>query len=433
MSTLAAHRATRRLGWLAGTVILMAGMVGCGSSEPSTVGEGGGTSDAASQSGPSGQDTSSGGPIKIYAVGPFTGDRAAQSLPVLHGGEVAVEVLNEEGGIAGRSVELVVKDSRGDNSAAVAAAQEAAATEGVYALVLGGGSPEASALEPILKDEGWPVFSVGTSPATNQESFPNFFRMNTLATDSVIPAVRSAKEQGAAGIGLLVLNNDYGNGIATSFEAAAAAEGIEIVDTVAVAPTATNLAPEVAKLKDQGVEYVATALTPPQTLAAAEAGAAIGYEPTWQFNGADLAFPATRNLLGEHAEGVEIRYVSFPLDPGLQTNPEMSLDDIDMSDEAKRFWSVWSEDFGGLTEINGNEVAAMPAFDWWSYDAVMMVAAAIEEQGATPDEVVDAIESIGSFELVASYPDIGETHEFHSSDDLVTATLQGDGTIDYGS
>jgi ABC-type branched-subunit amino acid transport system substrate-binding protein len=75
----------------------------------------------------------------------------------------------------------------------------------------------------------------------------------------------------------------------------------------------------------------------------------------------------------------------------------------------------------------------MPAYDWWSYDAVTMIAQAIEEHCAAPDEVVNAIEAIGSFELVGIYSDLGATHEFHSPDSLTVATLQADGTIDYGS
>lgn len=369
-------------------------------------------------------------PVRLYVLGAFSGPAAAQNVPVLRGAKIATKVLNDRGGIHGRKVELVVKDDRGELASMVNSARKAANDHDGYGIFVGNGSPGASAVQPIFARSKQAVFSVATSPAVSTKDWPGFFRMNTLATDDVRRSVQYGKQKGSKGVGILWVSNDYGSGMAKATEAAAKSVGVPIKASVSVSPESTNLAPEIGKLKDAGVDYVVGALVPAQTLAAAKAAKAINYPLTMQFNGADMAFPAIREVLGADGAGVLFRYMKFPLDPSLQTKPDMPVDQTKMSDEAKVFWPAWSAAFGGKANIAGHQVGQLPPFDWWSYDGAMMVAKAIEAGASSPEDVVAGIDKIKTFDLVASY-DFNADHLFHPPADLRLARIEADGTVSY--
>jgi ABC-type branched-subunit amino acid transport system substrate-binding protein len=368
--------------------------------------------------------------LRIYAIGAFTGPAAAQNVPLRDGAHVAVTVLNERGGVDGKRLELVVKDDRGDLAATVAAAREAAGDSSAYGIVLGGGSPAVDAVRAFLANQGRPVFSSSTNPAFSKDDFPSFYRLNTKTTESAESTLEYAQQRGQTKLGLITVNNDYGEGVRKGYGDLAPRYGVEVVAEVTVPPTANVLTPEIDRLRSSGAQLVVGALNPAQTLAAAQAADTAAWEADFWFNGADMTFPAVRQLLGEHADGLFVRYVRYPFDPRLQTDPELPADQLQMSAEATAFWKAWWAEFGGYTTINGNEVANLPSFEWWSYDAVLMIAEAA--RGGTPPEgMVDAVDRIGSFSLVGEYPAIGRTHEFRSLADLQIARLRADGTVDY--
>ncbi|MEU8802419.1 ABC transporter substrate-binding protein [Spirillospora sp. NPDC048819] len=369
--------------------------------------------------------------VKFVVLGAFTGKSASQNAPILQGAKVAERVLNEQGGISGRPVELVTKDDRGEIASMVTAAREAITDEDVYAVFVGNGTPGALAVQPILQPSGVAVFSVATGPQVSNEKWPGFYRMNSNAAKEATRLVEHFKSSGKKSLGLLWENNDYGSGFANSVKAAAKSAGVPVAASESVAPGSTNLTPEVGKLRAAGVDYLTTALLPAETVTASRAIASVGLDAMVVMNGADMAFPAGRALLGESGAGIMFRYFVYPFDPVLQTKPDTPVAETEMSAEAKKFWSVWYEANGKRVDIAGHSVTGLPTYDWWSYDAMLMVGKAIEAGADDRARVAAAIDKIGSFDLVASYRDIGDGHEFHRPGDMAFGQLQADGTIKY--
>ena len=62
--------------------------------------------------------------VKIGLLAPLTGFAAADGLSVLNSVQLAVERVNQEGGLLGRQVELVYYDDRADGKEAVALARK---------------------------------------------------------------------------------------------------------------------------------------------------------------------------------------------------------------------------------------------------------------------------------------------------------------------
>jgi ABC-type branched-subunit amino acid transport system substrate-binding protein len=371
------------------------------------------------------------GSVDIYAIGSFAGPLAPQNLPIRSGAQVAVDVLNANGGIDGRQVNLVVKDDQGDPGNAIAAARTMLADENAFGLLLGNGSSNASALQPLMKTKDLATFSVSTTPDISKNNWPSFYRMNDNADLAAVPTVQKIQSTPGAKVGALYVADDFGSGQHDAFAKAAEAAGVTVAETVSVSETATDLSAEINRFRSSGVTFIAANLLPANIAGAVRAAAAVGYHPTWRINGADMTFPSLRALLDANAAGVYFSYDKYPFDPKLQTAPTVPMSETTMSAEAKRFWPVWWKAYGGYTTIVGHQLANMPTFDWWSYDAVMMVAKSIEAGAKNPGDVSKKLDSLGALSLIGTYSDLGASHEFHPADALKLGRLNADGTITY--
>src|SRR5262245_42099386 len=104
-------------------------------------------------------------PIKIGAEFALTGDEAALDLPAAYGAPLAAREINAAGGVLGRPLELVVRDSEFDFPLTARLAQELVTQEQVAA-VIGFTDPDSVlAAAPPIQAAGRPFITPGaTSP-----------------------------------------------------------------------------------------------------------------------------------------------------------------------------------------------------------------------------------------------------------------------------
>jgi branched-chain amino acid transport system substrate-binding protein len=175
--------------------------------------------------------------IRIGAVFPLSSNAADLVGPELAGVRIAVDLVNDDGGVAGRRVELAVRDlrSRADADSVMAdlrgegvqlvigaydselsiAASEAANRAGLLYW-------EAGAVADRLTGRGLPmVFRVGASGANLGANSATF-----AATEL---AGRLGKAVGELRIALAVADDDYANGVADAAESTARAQGLPVV------------------------------------------------------------------------------------------------------------------------------------------------------------------------------------------------------------
>lgn len=109
------------------------------------------------------------GPLTLGFLGAFEGPAALLSEQGQLGAEIAVDRLNADGGVLGRTVELVVRDSTGRPEVAATNAQELVA-QGVAAMVGGGSSAESLAISEVARASEVPLLvSLGNSEAITVE------------------------------------------------------------------------------------------------------------------------------------------------------------------------------------------------------------------------------------------------------------------------
>ena len=103
-------------------------------------------------------------PIKIAAIFAKTGIAAVQNAAYIQVIELAVEEINDTGGVLGRPMELIVLDNKSTPIGSTLAAKEAVRQQ-VTAVVGSGLSSHSLAAAPILQKEGIPMITpVSTNP-----------------------------------------------------------------------------------------------------------------------------------------------------------------------------------------------------------------------------------------------------------------------------
>ena len=137
--------------------------------------------------------------------------------------ELALKHVNQGGGVLGRPVEFAIGDSTSDPDKAVAAARRLIEVEGVHAIVGPNSSRNALPVaERVLGPAGIPgvTFSASSPMLTAAEDRDFLFRtaLSDIAQGPVL--ARITREKGVDNVGLLYVDDAWGQGLAEAFGAA---------------------------------------------------------------------------------------------------------------------------------------------------------------------------------------------------------------------
>ncbi|KAM9864502.1 Leucine-, isoleucine-, valine-, threonine-, and alanine-binding protein [Leucobacter aridicollis] len=193
------HSRVRRLATF-GAIAASAALVLTGCSGGLAGGDNGGSSD---------------GPIKLGMLAPFSGSEAAFGDYMKFGAQLAINEINEDGGVDGRELELVTEDDGCDATAAVAAANKLVSA-GVEGSVGGYCSGATLPTLPVFKEAGISM----VIPAANSTKLvgQGAFLINGTGTQQGKAAVAYAEKLGAKSVVLIDDNTDYSVDLANAFE-----------------------------------------------------------------------------------------------------------------------------------------------------------------------------------------------------------------------
>jgi branched-chain amino acid transport system substrate-binding protein len=158
--------------------------------------------------------------VKIGLLAPLTGFAAADGLSGLNSVQLAVERVNQDGGLLGRQVELVYYDDRADGKEAVALSRKLIQQDRVAGVVGGSYSTPSRAVAPIFEDEEIPfvaAYAVHPDVTTSGKyCFRNGFLGMVEGKSAGYVSVELLK---AKKIALLTSDNDFGRTLAEGFKA----------------------------------------------------------------------------------------------------------------------------------------------------------------------------------------------------------------------
>jgi branched-chain amino acid transport system substrate-binding protein len=305
--------------------------------------------------------------LKIGMMGPLTGPYAADGNDIANGVRVAIEVINEAGGIEGfDTIELITQDTACDPKQAVAAANNLINDEVVGVVGAYCSSSTIPASETLAEEDILMLTPASTNEMVTDRGLPYMFRVCGRDDDQAPAAVRFMKEAlGAKTVFIVDDKTTYSQGLADGVAASSKEMGLEVLahehvnqgdkDFSAILTKAKAAAPDVLYMSLQNHSS--------GSLMAIQANR-MGLDAAILSQDA-MFHPNFINVAKEAAEGV---YVTFGY--------------TDESTEAyKQFADKFSAQYGDIG-----------AYAIYAYDAATVLLNGIKQAGSTdPAKVKEAI------------------------------------------
>ncbi|MEP7329683.1 MAG: ABC transporter substrate-binding protein [Betaproteobacteria bacterium] len=172
-------------------------------------------------------------PVRIGVVQPLTGPVAYDGNIYVNTVKMLVDAMNAKGGVLGRKIELVVEDGACNPAQSVNAAEKLVVREKVVALLGAFCSTSTAAMMEVAKKYKIPhITGISTAAQLTEQGNPYFFRavattpMLGEAFGGALPAAVKAKR-----FAFLVLNDDWGRSMASSYPKSIERAGGQIVAT----------------------------------------------------------------------------------------------------------------------------------------------------------------------------------------------------------
>jgi len=194
-------------------------------------------------------------PLRIGALMPLTGDLQAYGESSRNGVQLAVQEINAAGGVLGEPIQLQISDTQTEPQAGVDAAQRLVSVQGVHAIVgaLSSGVtiPVASS---VTSSEGVVQISNASTSPVITDLDDNDFLFRSVPSDAFqgTALAEVAMEQGVESVGILYINNDYGEGLADAFQSAFESQGGEVVGRSGYAPGQSSYRGELGQVSEGG-------------------------------------------------------------------------------------------------------------------------------------------------------------------------------------
>lgn len=155
--------------------------------------------------------------IKIGSVLPLTGDAASWGKPVQNAVQMAVDEINESGGIKGKTISIIFEDSKAEPATGVSVMQKLVNQDKPIAVIGAVASSVSIAIVPIAEKNKVPLISpASTSPKLTGIS-KYFFRV--IPTDK-LRAEKFAEHiygKGISELDIVFINNEGGAGAKEAF------------------------------------------------------------------------------------------------------------------------------------------------------------------------------------------------------------------------
>jgi len=316
--------------------------------------------------------------VKIGFAAGLTGYLAFFDGMVRNGAEMAVDEVNAAGGVAGRwPVELLVRDMRSDAAASAIAARELLA-EGIQALITPCDVDPAIAAGQLAMAAQVPMLSpCASTPILPGQVGEYMFNLKTADNLQAVILADYAREQGYEKAYILLSpDTPYTDLLPRYFAQVFEASGGEVMQIATYGWDQQDFSTEVTAIRnlDPQPDVIMTSAYEPHFPAFLTQLRNAGIDiPVLGSDGIDS--PTTLGL-GPIAEGVVFSMAGFPAE----------------GSDLAAFYSGYEERFGDYLPF---------AFSAMGYEAVMIIAAAVEAAGSLEGSAIrDALDAMEGFESV---------------------------------
>ncbi len=205
-------------------------------------------------------------PIRIGVTTILSGPNADRGQSEQYGIELALQRVNQAGGVLGRPVEAFYVDNAADPAAGLAAARRLIEQQHVSVLLGALATPVTRALMPVVNAAKVPFvidISAGQEfvDAAGSGGYEYVFKTSPSDGDVATGMMQWLKARNVKSIAILADDNDFNRANAVAMEKAATVAGLKTVSNEIVAKGTTDLAPSLERLKVQHPACIVTVLS----------------------------------------------------------------------------------------------------------------------------------------------------------------------------
>jgi branched-chain amino acid transport system substrate-binding protein len=242
-------------------------------------------------------------PYKIGGLFSITGPTSFLGDPEKKSMEMAVEQINNAGGIDGHMLEAIIYDDEGDPSKAVNAASKLIDSDKVIAIVGPSLTPTTLAVMPMVQKAQIPFISCAAGNKIVQPVDPWVFKTAQSDILAVAAIYSHLKSQNFKNIGLLTVANAFGESGKEQLMNQAAQFGLTIVKSETFGDKDTDMTAQITKIRQDNPDAIVCWGTNPGPAVVAKNIQQLGVTiPLYQSHG--VASPKFIELAGSAAEGI---------------------------------------------------------------------------------------------------------------------------------
>jgi branched-chain amino acid transport system substrate-binding protein len=198
-------------------------------------------------------------PIIIGYPAALTGPSSAPGVAQNRGVMYTIDRINAAGGVKGRKLEIITRDTQGDPTKAVNAVQEMMVNGKVHVIWGPNNSGEALATTPVISRRGIPnIHSCGTTSLIDPKKFPNAFRItpnNDQSSDP--PRVYCQNVLKINKVAVIGDSTGYGTSAVTDSVNNFKKNGAEVVYQGQIDATQPDMMPDMLRIRAAGAQAVA--------------------------------------------------------------------------------------------------------------------------------------------------------------------------------
>lgn len=340
------------------------------------------------------EDEAAGEPIRIGAVFNLTGPGSVLGADEVRGAEVFADTINEQGGIDGRPIELIVIDAESDPQQAADAADRLIERDGVAAIIGPDGTPTTLAAVPVANRQQVPLVSTGGAwpYGLAGDELEWVFTATPSTSEGLDAYVDYWQSIGVERVAIIGADTPFLEVPRRYFEGRTDLP-VELVSLQAFPPGATDITAQATAVRDAGPDFILSWSTGPDGVTTLRALDSLGIDVPRGLNGGTTT-RAFQEIAGPLLEGVTaFTYKAQVVD-------ELEPDDA-VREPAREYLDAMEA--AGEDTFGGGSNAVM------AWDAMLSVTNAVRETGSTdPAELRDALERqefVGAITEWARTPD----------------------------
>lgn len=344
---------------------------------------------------------------KIGGIFAITGPSSFLGEPEKKSMEMVVDEINAQGGIDGHPLEAVIYDTEGDPGKTVLATNKLISRDNVLAIVGPSLTPTTLAIVPIVEKEKVPLISCAAGIKITEPIKPWVFKTAQSDVLAVAAIYQHMQKQNIKKIGILTVENAFGESGKEQLQAQAAQYGIEIVQAESFGGKDTDMTAQLTKIRSAQPQAIVCWGTNPGPAVIAKNVQQMNIKiPLYQSHG--VASPKFLELAGDAAEGII-----------LPTGKILVAQQLPDTDPQKSVLLKYIEQFEKRCQM------PVSGFGGYAYDAMHLLAAALRNTEGNKEKLRDALEKLtGQVGVTGTFNFSPQDHNGLGADAFVMVQIQ---------